>query len=255
MRDYDLPARSVRSILAPIPYGAPFLVESSWFLSTYLQVIEGYRSDLQILYQPRVLFPEYFEPINLQTASGSLEGVLADRPSELQKTPHYDRFGSLIRKIVDSTPLYFEPNVTISPFLQSVARLDERGRWQIEKGMPASFSQQGYSRRVARLGAIVDIADTLTRNDSQQFLDTLLTNEADLLARSGRLEDGIALYAQLCTPIATENCSPLSIYNLITLQAQKDRTLAAETLQAALQRYPQQRILRGAEEILGTATR
>ena len=227
LRDYTLPIRTARNVLSRAPAQAALLTESSWFLLAYARHIEGYRSDVTLVYQPRALFPYYFEPIVLEREPRSAfttDPLRSIRSSEAS----LETLGELITFAAQTNAFAVEPNVVINPFLKDVAVLDERGAALLVNGRQGSLAP-GYSDALLAVYTpiAVSICGSLPAlgNDARNYLDTSLVNAAHLLENGGHIVEALRLYESTCMPFQSacndrtpSPCSQLSRQNMDRLR-------------------------------------
>jgi hypothetical protein len=197
------PRDTARALVDPLPLGAPFITEASWFLAQYLRSIEGYRADVTPLYQPSILSPHLFAPLRIAVGEERIEASSATQGESI-----LERY---IDRVSQHGPVFFEPNIELNARFRAIAHLVPDGSAQLKRGEGATF-ERGYLDLTAT--TLTNLRDTAIADpwflgaDTQQYLETVLTYKADLLRVTGHPADALHLIEQVCPPNKPP-CSPI----------------------------------------------
>ena len=212
LNNYDMPLETARRVVSSLPEGAVYLTESSWFLLAYVRFIEQFRPDITLVYQPRVLFPEFFEPV------GSTLKIVRTGTTESGEVD-LGALGSLL--VAHKLPFGFEPSVTINSFVKDVAFVTGEGNYSISRTVLAGTDEAAAEGRLKSLNPLLDDirgAHPLLADDARAYLETILVNEADMLAKMGRIDLALRLYDGACNRIHPRECSPGALTNIQMLR-------------------------------------
>ena len=196
------------------------IAEASWFLSSYLSAIEHYRSDLSILYQPRILFPGYFESFTLSEGNETIFTNDALRYSH-DPEPQWKLLQRLIVSVAPNAPLSIEPSLVINEYLRESVTLDERGNAMLIPGVSTRFSPEYLVHKEELYSGFRDQVMQLPESisdDGMSSLENSVYNEAHLLFVTGQKREAIALLISICFPNGKNICSPYADENLKRLK-------------------------------------
>lgn len=241
--DYDVPTRAAQAILDATPSYGTVIADPSWFLLKYVQEVEGYRQDIAVIYQPSILFPEYFAPVLLKSEAGQLFNNF-----DKQTEDPLLQLGAFLRFAGPSNKVQFEPNSVLNGYLAGVARCDESsGAFKLISGQNSNLSPiclPATMQVLNPLQASASLNAALYRADNMNYFEARLNGVADLFARAGQTQSAIALLESACAPEQGQSCSAVSIHNLAFYLIEDNNNLrAAEILAAHLQSHPYTRDL------------
>lgn len=217
-RSYETPARSTERWLRSSP--APVVItENSWFLARYLSDIEGIADDKEILYQPSVLFPAYFTPVQLSFPDGEQYDSEEERLSRaLQSTdPAFPALGRLVELVTASAPLMIEPGFLANTALHPIITLNSQGSAEIRRRVTAPETPISIAPLLSRLSPLTEEAQTapaIVRDDVRNYFENLLNNVVDLLKKQNQDQAAIELIERLCLPVDSGRCSLVSLNSL-----------------------------------------
>lgn len=231
LKSFSLAAQTAESTLRGLPPHAIYVNETSWFILKYMQDIEGYRQDVQLMYQPSILFPEYFVPARLKTGQDS-EGFnsAAVLIKTSQQPPELQRFGSFLGYTAPRAKLFIEPNATINEFISSVARCEDRGLFSIIPPKTRQFKPACLESALSTLLPLKGGSNPALHflaADSTNYLESRLNGLADLLIKSDYKAEAIAALERICSPIETSLCSIVSLNNLVANKIKAGDALGA----------------------------
>jgi len=213
---FNLTRITAQDALRKAPRGAVYLTEASWFPFAYLHYVEGFRSDLSLVYQPRVLFPYYFEPIVIADSGSSgfsTTKLLANRSSE----PALNNLGTLIQSIGARAPFTIEPSIVVNSFLKDVSQLRSDGTMVIEFNQSANFDSKyvdAQLTRYQRLASSIRAMPKSLADDTRNYMETVLVNDVALLQTLGEKSEALRLYQGVCLPAESSPCSPGAPMNI-----------------------------------------
>ncbi len=224
---FNLPAAYGRELMSSVPFGAPLLTEASWFTLVYTKFIEGYRDDIALLYQPRILFPYFFESTKLNRENDAPFEIKA-ASSSLMTSPDLESLSRVIAFISERTPIAIEPNVTINSYLHSVLILGDTAIPQLAKGVEGSRTSSYFNKRLAlynQLRVARSGKNTALWADTRHHIESLLVNDADLFLTRGEASLALELYSIVCSSTNEFVCSSdaqrnMRLLNTVLLQAQ-----------------------------------
>jgi hypothetical protein len=240
VRGFSAAPAAARSLVDSLPHGAPIITEASWFIAQYLHTIEGYRADVVPIYQPSLLFPHLFAPLEINILAEHLSFTPhAELPPN---APDEQQLRNFITAVSRSGPVFFEPNLELNGRFRTIARLSSEGTTRLERDRSSS-REQGYveqtSHYLTELRAAAVSDPLFFGTDTQQYLETILTNAADLLRITGYPVDALTLIERVCST-ATPRCSATIEANraLYLLDTERFHEAIDVILEAAL-REPQ----------------
>ncbi|MBX7142874.1 MAG: DUF2723 domain-containing protein [Oligoflexia bacterium] len=238
LRSFALTSDTAVATLAKLPSNAVFLNEQSWFILKYLQDIEGYRTDIQLVYQPSVLFPEYFNPAILASSANadSLNSANVNI-KDSATAPEFQRLGSFIGYAAPRSRLFFEPNATINQFLSGIARCEDNPVFAIINLKTRQFKQRCLELAIQELlplRAGANPALSLLAADTANYLESRLNGLADLLIKSDYKVEAISALEQICGPISSTPCSIITINNLIAFKMRAGDAEGARSIAEAV---------------------
>jgi hypothetical protein len=198
---FTAPRDAARALVDPLPYGAPVITEASWFIALYLSMIEGYREDVLPIYQPSILFPALFAPLELNVGGTSLRaeaeiGGVLGAASESSLRSYIDTIGG-------RGPVFFEPNIELNARFRAIAHLRADGSSTLVRQQSSAVSPNYIDAAGARLTALREAAlsdQIFFGADTQQYFETILTYTADLLRVAGHPQHAAALIERVCPP-------------------------------------------------------
>lgn len=251
LRGLELPADFSRGLLRPLPVGAVYLTENSWFLLKYLNAVEGYRADVTLVYALDVTFPEYFRPLILTARTdvtvyppgGDAAAPPAERVVPAERA--VQRTGAFIDAASKAAALIaFEPNRNLNRFLKTVARLEAGGYGVIERGRVAALDPE-YAAAVssswlAPKEILVGLSSSAYK-DSTFFFEQRAVNTADLLSVQEHYSAAEDLLSAACLPLPATPCSEAGLNNLAVARIKNGRFPAAAALLIDLMRLKHMR--------------
>ena len=223
LRDFSLPAKTAKSKLAGLNYNSTLLTEGDWFLISYLQNVEGYRRDIFTAYQPSLLFPEYFNPIEVTDINdNSWTAANYERNSSGDFiVQNSESISSFIKYAAERTPFFFIPNAAINDYLHEVTSFNANGSIELRHGKIGfyedSFLDSAKSNLIILSEFIKKDFDTVIAADTRHHFELSITELADLLEKSEHREKAISLLSYYCGSDGTLNCSKIPINNLAVL--------------------------------------
>jgi hypothetical protein len=228
IRNFGLPASASAAQLDALPPHAVYMTEASWFLLTYLQSIEGYRKDVTLVYQPSILFPDYFAQTKLidQKQNSFDSWALPSGASSDKNLGSFTDFASQLGEID------FEPNMLLNEFYQSIAQCDETGRTYLVRGQQKNCKEE-FAEYVLYSSLSISTADAKYwsgfHSDTAHYFEGRLTSSADLLKRSNSIAAAINLLDRVCLWPQSSLCRLASLNNLAAyfLDAGNKRAAAA----------------------------
>lgn len=225
-------------LLAKLPPDAVLLTERSRFPLQYLRTIEEYRSDVQLVHQPALLYPKFFSPIKL--VSGS----------ETFVSPHSDTglLAPFINFITKRRDLFFEPYPVTNQRFAKIALMDGNGLTRIKKDTLSTFSPDFLASQTTTLSALLTNIKSLCKPlhpEARLALEADALSIADLLKQTGHLAEAIRLLSELCPLDGSNFCTVAMLNNLGTLfMQQRDYINASKYLLKALKISPQHLVVK-----------
>lgn len=211
LRDFSLPEQSVRTKLEGLSFGAVFVVEPSWFIARYLQVVEGVRPDVLLVYNPSLFFPAYFRKTKLVFGDVLFESARNEETNP--EAASFTGLKSLLQVALEAKhEVYFEPVTVLNGPLRKLLEITPSG---IARFAPTPDLTTPVPR-----GLLDDISSLDDIHQRDLFLDTLSQTEAsvggvaDLLLHQERYEQAVDLLSELCGKNAPYRCSRVSLNNL-----------------------------------------
>ena len=212
LRSYEEPANYAAALLRSLPPGAPLLAEPAWFFLKYARDIEGVGEDHVILYQPSILYPEYFTFPAL---------VLPNKkylltPSDTSAAPNTNFAGKLLSSLAPFGPIAVEAGI-LNQFLSKIVQFKGNGITVLENGV-AGASEEGFSRAMLaplRRNLNSELSGfSATTGDARHFTELKAVTTADLLAQSGNAQEAATLLSELCAPFQSSRCGEVALNNL-----------------------------------------
>ena len=195
--------------MSHVNFAAPFIVENGWLLSRYLKDIEGYRSDISLLYQPRILFPGYFEPFSISYENKRVFSNSAER-SQRSREANIQLLAQALQVLARYGDVFVEPNISLNAFLKEALLLEPVGIARISFGVTADVNSpiaqvvSSFYRK-----NLEGVFDATLGADAKHFLSLELLNVVDLLARRSQNREAIKLLDEVCaTPQGAWLCDP-----------------------------------------------
>lgn len=217
LRDYVVPASYARELLSPLDRSSVYVTESSWFQVAYLRYIERWRSDLTVVYQPRILFPEYFEPTGLS--------FLDERKTRTSNEADFDALGALIQRAAAAgAPFAYEPSIVINSYLAHVTSFSSKGVARVvrDEALPADEPYvEGFLDGQKRCIDDIRSGERSFGEDTQASLEASAGNVADLLLQAGAPALALLVQEGICRQITPISCSPLALRNIAVLRVLK----------------------------------
>jgi hypothetical protein len=236
LRALRLPEELAEETLLKAPPQSIYLTESTWFPHAALQYTNNLRPDITLAYQPRILFPYYFEQFSLLLPATKTTIFNSKLPVEDEESsePQWSSLGEFMQQVSSHGPLCIEPNIVINSYLGSVVQLRENSCIQIRKGQRALLDERYREDRrnyYARHQESIRNLPRALRQDAVHTLEQLITNETHLLALQGHGALALELYQALCDHRLEVICSPYSAQNRAKLlQYMIDTSVAKNTL-------------------------
>lgn len=217
---HELPTISARATLIRMPLNSTFITEASWFQLKYLRDIEGYRDDVTLIYQPRLLFPKYFEPVQLNHPQAGLFDSAGALPSAASDTgPNFRNIINFVEYAKGVSKVRVEPSVAINDFLSRHGSFLADGMVVLEPGGAPSFNPQYAQSVVQTIGSIQSAVLktwSVLRADARHHVGARLSSTSDLLARKDGLKAAVDLLQKLCFPLEELPC-PASVVNQLAV--------------------------------------
>lgn len=244
IRSFELPTLAAASLMERLPVRSVYISEASWFLLNYAQKIEGIREDIELIYQPSILFPDYFARIVLKDSSGSTFDSWAAKTSAQSKAlPEEQNLADFTNYVTQHQTLGFEPNMILNRFFSTVAQGDARGYVFLERGKSSQYDTAFLGSHERFLHFVSQSAARSWRGfsaDTSHFYETQLTNAAALLHASGSIAAARTLLAESCLWKGPSLCKLTSLNNLATYYMDMAEYRSAVKLLRSLQTmYPQ----------------
>lgn len=210
----DLPAVIGEAQLKGLRPHAVKVTESSWFILKYLQAVEGYRDDVTLVYLPQLLYPAYFAAFTLERNEN--DRFTSKLRSEDELNPDMKNFSAFVDFVSSQQALVFEASMSINEALKDIALLEADGYSRIRRSENGTFSPLYAEKAETDLRYIQKAIKELPHQLKKQafkYLETAITEKADLLRQVERLNEAVSLLSLLCN---TENlsCSAISLNNL-----------------------------------------
>jgi tetratricopeptide (TPR) repeat protein len=233
LRNYQTPSEYTQHWLSSS--SAPVIVsENSWFLARYLSDIEGVADNRLIVYQPSLLFPNYFNPVNVTLSNAdkftSLDGGI-------------NTFGLFIEKLAQRESLLLEPSIAINQLISPIAVLQKSGATEIKRDTYAETSvlleQSEILEQIKILSDESVTTKSFIRADAANFRDNVLLAHINLWQTQGRESQALEFIDSLCKDINSKRCS-ISVLNqrgLLLLKLKKF-TEAAEYFIRLIKVFP-----------------
>jgi hypothetical protein len=206
LRNYQTPSEYTQRWLTSS--NAPVIVsENSWFLARYLSDIEGVADNRLIVYQPSLLFPDYFNPVHISLNNAdtfhSAEGGART-------------FGQFLERFAQNSQLLFEPSIATNTLVSPIAVLQKSGATEISRGTYGENSAEFTQSNLLQVMQILS-NETITRlpfirDDVTNFRDNVLLAHIDLWKKQARESQAIEFIDSLCGDINKKQCS-ISVLN------------------------------------------
>lgn len=220
-KEFDRPAQRAKQLLDGVPYGGTMITEHSWFILKHLRDIEGYREDVMLFYQPRLLFPAYFARTGVADSTGkTFDSHVINPSAHPDAKPETANLARLIGFAAAIAPIVVEPSQAINFYFTDVAIFASDGTVQIRKGQQAQYSPDFSAALSTQIHNIVDQQSTLVsymRSDSLNYMENVLNSYAQLYACTDKGAEGIALYKDICFPPEKNFCSVVTLNNMAML--------------------------------------
>ena len=207
LRTWNIPRTTATALFQRLPAATPFLSEASYFVLKYFRDAEGYRSDIPIVYQPGLLFPQYFRPIRTINSSGETfaSDVLPPNTDPLKA------FSTV------TSNFCFEPSTLLNFRLRGVVELRNSGI----SCFSATIPQTNPMAFVTKLREDLFIlrsesrsGNLLVQNESNFFFETRLMATTDLFRQLGLIREATMFVKEMCYPVTTSRCSTQVLNNL-----------------------------------------
>lgn len=234
--EFDTPTAVAVEQLQGLPRSSVLLTEPSWFLFTYAQAIEGVRPDVSLVYQPSIMFPEYFARVKLADSQGNLFDSWNAKHEHGSELPNLARFVSFVAA---RAPLSFEPSRVTNHFFSSVAQCDTQRFPYLTPGRNKNVDPACIDAMAGRLNSLkAAIAGspgwTGHAADSAHYFEMTLTGSADLLALLAGPQAGAKLFRTVCQPLEEPPCGLTSLNNLAALHLDAQEYLEAASVLVVL---------------------
>ena len=223
LKTYQTPAKIVRTWISSS--SAPLTIsENSWFIIRYLETIEGIGDDRTNIYQPSVLFPEYFAPIKIVFANNrTLDG---NSTSNLTGLEPLQSLGHLIESGAKSG-LQIEPSLATNQAIAQIAHYRDSGAVEIRQGINQNQQQRGNAHSLNNilntLASESAAAPEIVSHDAQNYFENIFAAQLDLLTKQKRTEEALSQISSICRRADSKRCSiaTLNHKGLILLAAQR----------------------------------
>ncbi len=177
---FQLPAQSAQTLLQTTPHHGILITEPSWFITRYLQAIEGYRSDVSLIYLPSLLFPTYFAPAHLLL--GEVDFLAAESPTP--REPNLSNVFKLLSVAAPLATIQIEPIQLIVEPLREVLLLENDGNIRLRQGVPGKVFSNFTAARASLVAALIDHSNKLSgtlRSDTLNYASVLFAQTFDSL--------------------------------------------------------------------------
>lgn len=205
---------------------APYMVEPSWFVARYLTAVEGFRDDVKLIYQPALLFPEYFSPVILGDSKSKKifnSREITSNENFQPNAPEIRNIGRAISFLSSYPKVYLEANRLIAAPLREVLRTTDSGQLVLEPGKDSNLSSKYAEARetfIKELFSVAAFSGEQLQQDTLNYLEAVTTNEAAVMEETGSPGSGLKLLTTVCSlPI---RCSLKSRLHLASLQMQSN---------------------------------
>lgn len=232
LQDFDLASKTAAKILKPTAPNGILLAEFSWFPAATVHYIEGYRSDVKLVFTPRVLFPERSEPAYLPCANSAYDSFAFFREDRSSWSyPNMKSLNGLVQCIGATSPISFEPEEQINQLLSKVAILKAKGDSRIHYQQPGRVEFDYVKARLALTQALwshLPVLNGAARYDTAFFMEGLATKHAHLVRQKDEPQSAVRLLHSPCAPFADSPCSSIALNNLgLYMSDSGDHLLAA----------------------------
>lgn len=175
------------------PHGV-FISDSSWFIARYAQAIEGIAPTVTSMYLPSLLFPKYFNPVQLSIGQ---ERFVAEEGSD-SRAPEFRNLFQLINLASVVSSIQIDPNIVAIAPLKDIIQLDATGTLQIRRGESATISQEfipAYARRLQKITEDLSVRSNEELSDGDEHIKIELLQTYSTLKQ---LEHSVSI-STLCT--------------------------------------------------------
>lgn len=196
LRTNDAPVTAARSLLSTTPRNSIYLTEAGWFLAAYAQYVEGLRPDVSLVYQPSILFPEYFARIELETSKSHYDSWGSTLPNDPDM-----RLAVFTDQLTRASTVAFEPNMRINSFFKTVTTCNAEGETLLLRGSAGGCGQEFREAQARELNELQKkgLHDWIGfRSDTAHYFESQLTTTADLLVQAGAAREAITLFESVC---------------------------------------------------------
>lgn len=239
-KDYRDPARISESWLGAVS-GDVVITENSWFLAKYLSVIEGIGDEKIMVYQPALLFPEYFSPVRIN--SGGMFDSRADAREHgaHANEPSYGTLGRFIERVSATTPIVIEASAPINAVLTPILNFNKQGLPEIHRGKTANAGENEIflTERLESIAHTMRGAHAFVTSDAQNYFENVLNSTIDLLRRAKRSETALRLLQSFCLRDEYPSCSVVSLNHLgLVLTEEKKYSEAVQLYRRLIEKNP-----------------
>jgi hypothetical protein len=184
-RTFDEPARAALRVLDSTPRYGMAITEPSWFVSRYLQQLEGYRTDVVLLYLPSLLFPAYFDPAVIETPKGIVESTQGENPAE----PRFENVATALQAGALNGPVFVELTELLAAPFREILILNKDGKSVVVNQTPGYVDREYASARAVTLRTTKVRAlsePEALRADTMNYVEVCLAHETAALRALGR---------------------------------------------------------------------
>jgi hypothetical protein len=177
---FQLPGEAAQTILQSTPRNGILVTEPSWFITRYLQALEGYRSDVSLIYLPSLLFPTYFAPAHLFVGKSDLLSAESSMPSE----PNLSNLFKLVSGAAPVATIQIEPIQLVVEPLKEVLLLEDDGNIRLRQGVPGNVSSNFAAARASLITKLISHSNALSgtlRLDTLNYASVLFAQMFDSL--------------------------------------------------------------------------
>jgi hypothetical protein len=238
---YEFAVSSLES-LAP---NSLMITEISWLHLRPMQLLEGVRADILLVYQPRILFPHYFEPLKIRDRQGNsiFSSASRDLPVSETRRPSYDNLARFLRwqaalaadpRAVGSSPpaLILEPSQLLSKYLKGVAQLEPNGQVYLRSNQSARVWPQYAQSVLARILPQLEAnPDTPLARDTADFLGAIMLSHANILSDKAEFDQAALLFSEFC---ARAHCQARLLSNWLALELKRVTPTRIEKIEEQL---------------------
>jgi hypothetical protein len=196
-----------RELLNQAQENGVVITEVSWFLIAHQRYLNGYREDITPIYQPRLLFPYFFEKLLLKVGDKEI-----NFNTKIKETSaNFDNLFYFFKAFSADSVITVESSLVINQLLSKVAILNEDGALLLVPGAHARHESANMHNGLDKLFSISQKIKGLPvtlRGDASHHLQSLLVNYVDLLRVLGvKIEEIRQLLNKICDGVCHNKVS------------------------------------------------